>query len=120
MNKTILILFILIQNILSYGGDRPTEIYLLLSKNVSNSYESPIHKIPEIEVISNIENNKKISDIISISPSVIIKNNTSNYGLSLPSLRGFSSNQTVVVYDGVKLPKDITSTYDLSILPDNV
>jgi outer membrane receptor protein involved in Fe transport len=63
------------------------------------------------------ENTNKVSEKLNQSPSVILRENTQNFGLSLVSIRGFSSNQTAVLYDGIKLPKDITSTYDLSILP---
>lgn len=114
--KKIVVSFLILFNISIYGSDRTTEIYLSLSKKADKDI---IYPISEFEIISKREK-KTVSDILDKSPSVIMRENTQNFGLALPSIRGFSSNQTVVVYDGIKLPKDITSTYDLSILPDTL
>lgn len=111
MRLILTFLLIIISNI-SYGSDRTTDIYLSLSKQTNNSW------LPSnIDVVFK-KSEEDISEIISNSPSIIIRKNTENLGLSLPSIRGFSSNQTTIVYDGIKLPKDVTSTYDLSILPN--
>lgn len=95
-----------------YGNDGASEIYLSLSRKVD--YWMPSN----VDVIKVEKYQKDLSEIVSNSPSVVLRKNTQNFGLTLPSIRGFSSNQTAIIWDGVKLPKDITSTYDLSILPD--
>lgn len=114
--KKIIVSFLILFNVSLYGSDRTTEIYLSLSKKITNETVYPIN---EFELISQ-RDDKSISEIVDKSPSVILRENTQNLGLTLPSIRGFSSNQTVVIYDDVKLPKDITSTYDLSIIPDTI
>ncbi len=112
--KRLLSILLIIASHLS-ASERTTDVYLSLTKKASS--DAVYYSIPEIDVID-LSGKKNITDAVAESASVVVRQNTFNFGLSLPSIRGFSSNQTAVVYDGVKLPKDITSTYDLSILPD--
>lgn len=113
--KKILILaaFVFAANQLK-SEDRTSEIFLSLTKKI-NSSDYFYSNNAQTAILTGDE--LKISNSLNDSPSFVLRENTSNLGLSLGSVRGFGSNQTVVVYDGIKLPKDITSTYDLSILP---
>ncbi len=112
MKKLILTILIIPQILFSY--DRVSEIFLVVVKEQKQEYN---YIYSDILSAVKLQNTKNISSTLNNSPSIILRENTQNFGLTLPSIRGFSSNQTAVVYDGVKLPKDITSTYDLSILP---
>jgi vitamin B12 transporter len=94
------------------SGD--TEIFLSLKRD-STSYQLPYSYGSSVEHYKVKED--KITDSLKLSPSVFVKENSEDYGVSLISIRGFTSNQTSVVYDGFKFPKDLTQTYDLSILP---
>ena len=114
--KKILIASLLINIIIPLNSEeRTSEVFFSISKKAD--YNQSYLSINNNEFFIVDENTKKVSEKLNQSASVILRENTDNFGLSLPSIRGFSSNQTVVVYDGIKLPKDITSTYDLSILP---
>ena len=94
------------------GGE--SEIFFSLEKQTT-SYELPFVYNSYVERYRIKEG--KLSNSLNSSPSVFIKENSKDYGVSLISIRGFSSNQTSVVYDGFKLPKDLTRTYDISVLP---
>jgi|GEM_PF-3703572 len=115
MKKTLVLALIIGGIIPLKSEERASEVFFSISKSVNEnqSYLS----INNNEFFGVDENTKNVSEKLNKSPSVILRENAQNFGLSLVSIRGFSSNQTSVVYDGIKLPKDITSTYDLSMLP---
>ncbi|NLI09357.1 MAG: TonB-dependent receptor plug domain-containing protein, partial [Elusimicrobia bacterium] len=94
--------------------DRTSEIFLSLAGK--NNYDN-YFIYDNAKSIDISDQNTKISQAANASPSFVLRENSGNLGLSLGSIRGFGSNQTAVVYDGIKLPKDITSTYDLSLIP---
>jgi outer membrane receptor protein involved in Fe transport len=98
-----------------FAEERASEVFFSISKKTNSNYSYLFENNTELLGVD--ENTNKVSEKLNQSPSVILRENTQNFGLSLISIRGFSSNQTAVLYDGIKLPKDITSTYDLSILP---
>jgi len=114
MKKLIFIIPFITLTFLS-AEERASEVFFSISKKTNSNYSYLFENNTELLGVD--ENTNKVSEKLNQSPSVILRENTQNFGLSLVSIRGFSSNQTAVLYDGIKLPKDITSTYDLSILP---
>ena len=114
MKKLIFIIPFITLSFLS-AEERASEVFFSISKKTNSNYSYLFENNTELLGVD--ENTNKVSEKLNQSPSVILRENTQNFGLSLISIRGFSSNQTAVLYDGIKLPKDITSTYDLSILP---
>jgi outer membrane receptor protein involved in Fe transport len=114
MKKLIFIIPFITLSFLS-AEERASEVFFSISKKTNSNYSYLFENNTELLGVD--ENTNKVSEKLNQSPSVILRENTQNFGLSLVSIRGFSSNQTAVLYDGIKLPKDITSTYDLSILP---
>jgi outer membrane cobalamin receptor len=95
--------------------ERASEVFFSISQKTDNTQSYLFGN--NLELFGIDKNTQKISEKINQSPSVILRENTQNLGLSVVSIRGFSSNQTAIIYDDIKLPKDITSTYDLSLLP---
>ena len=57
------------------------------------------------------------ADLLRYSPSVAVRKMNGESGSSVVSMRGFSSKQTAVVVDDMKLPSDLTGTVDFSALP---
>jgi len=115
MKKILLIIILTISIIPLKSEERTSEVFFSISQKPDNNQSYLFGN--NLELFGIDENTQKISEKINQSPSVILRENTQNFGLSLVSIRGFSSNQTAIVYDDIKLPKDITSTYDLSLLP---
>ena len=115
MNKLLIAAALILAANQLKSEDRTTEIFLSLTKKADSNYDYIYSN--NAQKIELKKNEVSLSKSLNDSPSAILRENTQNLGLSVVSLRGFGSNQTVVVYDGIKLPKDITSTYDLSILP---
>ncbi len=58
-----------------------------------------------------------VSSVLENSASLELQKSGGGLALELPSMRGFYSKQTAVFIDGARLPKDLTGTNDLSILP---
>lgn len=59
----------------------------------------------------------QISDIISISPGVFIKNYGGLSAMKTISLRGGAAHHTLIQLDGISLNSSQNSTFDLSLLP---
>ncbi|RPI17880.1 MAG: TonB-dependent receptor [Ignavibacteriae bacterium] len=62
-------------------------------------------------------NGSRLSDALSFSDAVFIKDYGSNSGLKTISLNSTQSEQTVVLLDGVKLNNNQHSQFDFSLLP---
>lgn len=118
MKKIIIVFFAFLLSLNLNSQDRSSEIFFSLVKTPESfSYVDYINTGNVEKMKFNSYEYKNISELISSLPSILIRETSSNLGSSFASIRGFSSNQTVIVFNDVKLPKDITSTYDLNILP---
>ena len=57
------------------------------------------------------------ADLIAAEMPVLLRQPNGGGGVAAAGLRGFSTKQTAVYYDGMRVPADLTGTVDLSALP---
>ncbi|MEF3281010.1 MAG: TonB-dependent receptor [Elusimicrobiota bacterium] len=113
----IIIIFLsllIIPNIL-VSEERTDEVFFSLERKIDDKKYSYLPYYG-----SYVEHYKSDGDVlksIDDSASIFIKKTNENYGVSTLFIRGFSSNHSAVIYDDIKLPKDITGVYDMSLLP---
>lgn len=89
------------------------EVFLSLERPVSSLFPSA----SGFEYFSIPVSPEGAAGALKNSASFEVRKSGGGLSAELPSLRGFYSRQTAVFIEGVRLPKDITGTNDLSILP---
>ncbi len=80
----------------------------------------PKNALPGAALVESFEiDNALFSETIQ-SASLSLRKSGGAMSAELPSMRGFYSKQTAVLIDGIELPRDVTGTNDLSLLPFSI
>jgi vitamin B12 transporter len=99
------------------SAQKASEVFFSLSRAPLQSQSVPVDartlKKKEIELYKP----QNPAELLEHTPSISVRKMNGAYGASVLSMRGFSSKQTAVVVDDMKLPADLTGTVDFSALP---
>jgi outer membrane receptor protein involved in Fe transport len=116
--KTVTAIFLVFASALLVPGaySQPDEVYLSLSKSALKDLPVPADaeniEIPDFQRGASAS----AADLLNTDlPALLI--NTGDGGLTTAGLRGFSTKQTAIMFDGMRVPANLTGTVDLSALP---
>lgn len=94
-----------------------SEVYLSVSKARLKGLPRPADAIVFHVPRSQGAAASSASDLLETASPAMLRRVNGPAGLATAGLRGFSSKQTAVFYDGMRVPADLTGTVDLSVLP---
>ncbi|HAT71765.1 MAG TPA: hypothetical protein DCS63_03010 [Elusimicrobia bacterium] len=94
-----------------------SEVYLSVSKSVLKGLPKPADAVDLYVPPAQRATSASAGDLLETALPVMLRRANGSAGLATAGLRGFSSKQTAVFYDGMRIPADLTGTVDLSALP---
>ena len=94
-----------------------SEVYLSVSKSALKGVPRPADAIDLYIPRAQSAEASSAGDLLETALPVMLRRANGTAGLATAGLRGFSSRQTAVFYDGMRIPADLTGTVDLSALP---
>ncbi len=93
------------------------EVYLSVSKSSLKSVPKPADAVTLYIPRARSAAASSAGDLLETGFPVLLRRTNGAAGLASAGMRGFAARQTAVLFDGMRIPADITGTVDLSALP---
>jgi outer membrane receptor protein involved in Fe transport len=94
-----------------------SEVYLSVSKAALKGLPRPADALVFYVPRAQSAAASSAGALLETASPVMLRRANGSAGLATAGLRGFTSKQTAVLYDGMRIPADLTGTVDLSALP---